>query len=52
MIQTKAGKVEKVEKEKGKVEAKAKVVTRRVKLRAVRHHRLIIRFANRVTEKG
>jgi hypothetical protein len=32
------------------VEAKVKVETRRVKLRAVRRHHLIIRFANRVIE--
>ena len=46
-------KVKRVEMEKGKikVEARVKVATRRVKLRAVRRHHLIIRFANRVTEK-
>jgi hypothetical protein len=46
-------KVEKVEQEKVKVkaEARVKVETRRVKLRAVRRHHLTIRFANRVTEK-
>jgi hypothetical protein len=46
-------KVGKVGNEKGKVkvEARVKVETRRVKLRAVRRHHLTIRFANRVTEK-
>ena len=45
--------MEKVEHEKGKVKvvARVKVETRRVKLRAVQRHHLIIRFANRVTEK-
>ena len=40
------------EKGKVKVEAKVKVETRRVKLRAVRHHHLTMRFANLVIEKG
>ena len=59
MIHAKVGKVEKAEKaEKGKVEAKVKleakvkVETRSVKQKAVLPRHLIIRFANRVIEKG
>ena len=46
--------VEKGVKEKGNLEAKAKVKveTRRVKLRAVRRHHHIMRYANRAIEKG
>ena len=59
MIQAKEGKVETMGKvERGKVEAKVKlgakvkVETRSVKQKAVLPRHLIIRFANRVIEKG